>query len=109
MLGDFTLRDQYLTTPAKSPPAADRVDVHSQAARRLQEWSSNREMAALAGRREYDKRISGRHDGSTFTPAAGDDHPRAGRAERRRRRPCPAAGLRGTGESNVRNRGRVLA
>src|SRR5712671_278527 len=61
VLGELALRDQYLAAPAKTAAAADRVDIHAETARSLQQRRPYREIAALAGRREYDEWISSRH------------------------------------------------
>src|SRR3984957_4961435 len=61
MLGELALSDQHLTAPAKSAAPADRVDVHAEAARRLQQRRAGGEIPALAPGHEYDKRVPGRH------------------------------------------------
>ncbi len=58
MLGKLALGDQHLTAPAKTAPAADRIDVHSETARGLQQRRADRKVPALAGRGENDEGIA---------------------------------------------------
>src|ERR1700680_3475353 len=59
MLGELALRDQHLTAPAKSAAPADGVDVHAEAARRLQQRRADGKIPALARGHEYDGRVPG--------------------------------------------------
>src|ERR1700681_4660765 len=61
MLGELALRDQHLTAPAKSAAPAHGVDVHAEAARRLQQRRTDGKIPALARGHEYDERVPGRH------------------------------------------------
>src|SRR5271156_5042646 len=61
MLGEFALRHQHLATAAQTAASADRVNVHAEAAGRLQQRRTHRKIAALPGWQEYDERIAGRH------------------------------------------------
>ena len=56
VLGELALGDVDLAAAAKPAPAADRIEVDAQRARRLQQRRAMREPAALAGRREDDER-----------------------------------------------------
>ena len=108
MLGELALRHQHLAASAETATAADRIDVHTQAARSLQQRCPDGEVTALAGGREYDERVASCHAEFQSKPVAGDDRLRAGRAEPHRRRLWPGA-LRGTDESSVRSQDHVRA
>jgi hypothetical protein len=107
MFGELALCDQDLAAPAKTAAAADRVDVHTQTARSLEQRCPDGKVAALAGRREYHKRIASCHGALRLKPVAGDDRLRVGPGQpHRRRRP---GALRGNDESSVHSPGHVRA
>ncbi len=109
MLGELALRDQHLAAAAQAAAAAYRIDVHAEAARGLQQRRAHRKMAALAGRREDDERIAGRHAhrAALSRPAAMTAF--AAAARRSPAAPVPGAahragrGGRGSGESSARS------
>ena len=66
VLGELAFGDADLAAAAQAPPAADRIDVDAERARRLQKRRALGEPAALAGRGKDDERLvrshGGRHD-----------------------------------------------
>ena len=87
VLRELALGDQHLASPAEPAAAADRIDVHAEGARRLEDRRADWEAPALAGRGEDDRAGS---RGSWVARSA-----QAGRRRwppSRRPRPAPSAG-----------------
>ena len=72
MLRELALRDQHLTTSAQPPAAADRIDIHAETARRLQQRRAHGQISALARGREDNEGIACGHGtrGSLRRPPA---------------------------------------
>ena len=91
VLRKLALGDQNLAASTKSPPAAYRIDVHTERTRRLQQRRAHRKASALAGRGKYNECAAFGH-GSPIRLRAGT-RPRGGPCPPGRRPPAEA--LRG--------------
>ncbi len=94
VFGELALGDVDLAASANAAPAANRIEIDAEPARRVEDARAFREAAALARRREDDAMLA-----QGVTPAPGGVRPRAGP-----RRPLrPRAPARGICESRRRN------
>jgi hypothetical protein len=66
VLGMLALRDLDLTATADATGAADRVEVHAEPPRRVEERRPVLEPAAPPGRREDDERVACRHEAAAL-------------------------------------------